>query len=253
MSARSARKIQSGRRNNDLESTFVSQTKAERLNDPLQVHRPFSATPKQIPVPIRKQFLQKSRDSTVISKNDPDLLLGTLKRKPSMCPAEFLETANQPTWLSQVDSKAMVDERFKTQMARDFIERNRHRLWQFDYKYSNLTPRSVCDDLCSQTNFMKIMKKFDRRESMLDRGTSSHRISAAMIEDGLEIPKSRQLAEDVFAITLKTSREEKIDRVNRLLAPGRMTMANSYRRGALHDADFGNFGRYSAFMKINAT
>ena len=74
MSARSARKIQSGRRNNDLESTFVSQTKAERLNDPLQVHRPFSATPKQIPVPIRKQFLQKSRDSTVISKNDPDLL-----------------------------------------------------------------------------------------------------------------------------------------------------------------------------------
>lgn len=157
----------------------------------------------------------------------------------------------EPTWFEKIDSKAMVDERFKAEMAREFVERNRHRMWMYDIKFHNQTPRSSTAKVLEETNFMKTMKVYHRMENALDRGTSSHRIMGCFDERGLTPVPRYQASDNPFANTVTTSRQSKTDRVNAMLKPALRGPADSFRRGALHAPDYGNFSRYNGVLAKN--
>jgi hypothetical protein len=247
MSARE-RKVLTGRTNMLLHDTgFMTRDRATTLNDPLGVRRPYSPEDKPVPVLTRKPFIQKNRFPT-----DPGPM--SARRPPrtkSTAPEWFLTTMQEPTWFDQVDSKAMVDERFKAEMCRNFVERNRHRLWMFDTKFRGKSEVDVCQEMLDEMNFMKLIKVYHRRESSMDRGTSSSKIVACMDETKLSIPPSRQLAFDNFGQTMSTPRDEKIAKINRMLAPSLMTAESSHRRGALHAPDWGNFSRFNGYLAKN--
>jgi len=248
MSARE-RKVLTGRSNQFGEGvhTWTTYTKKEYLNDPLSFSRPFTPENKPHPIPKRTKYLPTPRHRTLPPVSP--------ERKPpprrSICPAGFVEKQMEPDWFHKIDSKAMVDERFKTEMAREFVERNRDRMWMYDISHHKKTPRTSCNMLLSEMNFIKLMKIYHRMESALDRGTSSHKINTCFDESKLIPPASKTVSYDTFGSSLNTSRDNKEARIRNLLRPAMNNTIDINRRGALHDRDFGNFSRYSAHLAKN--
>jgi len=231
----------------DGAKTWMQVTRSDQLKDPLLVRRPYTPEAKQIPVITRKAYLAKDRHNIV---NEPESL--NRPRKGTICPPGFVEHQMEPTWFEKIDSKAMVDERFKTEMAREFVDRNRDRMWMYDIKYHKQTPRTSCNMVLEEMNFMKMMKVYHRMENALDRGTSSHRIMACFDESKLEPVARGKPSYNTFGSSCTTSRELREERVNNILRPSMRSAQDSYRRGALHAPDWGNFSRYNAFLSKNA-
>jgi hypothetical protein len=148
--------------------------------------------------------------------------------------------------------KKMVDERWKTQMAREFVTRNQERLWMFDRAYMGQTPRAVCDDIVGRLNYMSTMKMFNKIENKLDRGYDSFQVGSCLQEDSGSTPPKERIRGDPNISTLTTSRSQRYERMSKLLAPATLASAqdNNLRRGGLHDRGFGNFSRYSAHLKM---
>jgi hypothetical protein len=195
----------------------------------------------------RKRYLPKERHLMVTQPPPPE---PKWHKKRNICPEGFVAIQMEPTWFEKIDSKAMVDEQFKSQMAREFVTRNKDRMWMFDIRHHKVTPRTSCDMLLGEMNFMKLMKVYHRMENGLDRGTSSHKIAHCLNETTLAAP-TQQPSADPFKISLKTSRPNRDDKINSMLAPARRGHADSFRRGALHAPDWGNFSRYNGFLAKN--
>lgn len=225
------------------------------LNDPLLVFmRPFTpsakvATASDKPDICKAPYLPKSvSDPLLLSYSKPEDK--KLYQRPLTCPKEFIADLQAPLLFdkSSLDSAA-PDEATKLLLCRSFIERNRDRLWKLDARrYYNKTPRTICDEIVSDPNYMAIMVSNNTKEKMFEK-SNSEKVRGVLTNTH---NPCRAPSHDPFHInSLTTSRDDRKAKVEKLLAPAMLQHGRQFSRGYNHDVDVGTFSKYNGFLKNN--
>ena len=132
-----------------------------RLNNPIDVFRPFPPEGRVMNSHIlRPPVLPKSLEPTI----PMPLSSRPRGRSKLSCPEEFRQKLQAPNFFETADFKTLLDDSQKERFCRDFIDRNKNRLWKFDLKYLGMTPRSVCDDIVENREFIGIMRSYYIKE-----------------------------------------------------------------------------------------
>ncbi len=224
----------------------------DQLNNPLEVFRPYSPEVNVADSHVqRPPILPKNRFSTV-PPEDPTLGVAKLRRK-TVTPASFIEANLAPSWFEDMDQKkVLLDNEGKIQYCRDFVERNRDRLWKFDLAYMNRTPRDVANDLISRPGIMDRMKKFNAQERAL-RLSSSEQFKASFRDEHLGNSKAI-ITSDPFLSSMHTAREDKIFTMTNLMTNngGEMLQyGKRNQRGYKHTTGYGNFSNFNGMLQLN--
>lgn len=233
----------------------INTLEKSNLNDPLLVFmRPFTPSAKvptasDKPDVCKAPYLPKSvSDPLLLSYSKPEDK--KLYQRPLTCPKEFIADLQAPVLFDKSSiNSAAPDEATKLLLCRSFIERNRDRLWKLDARrYYNKTPRTICDEIVSDPNYMAIMtsnitkeKLFEKSNSEKIRGvlTNTHDVCRAPPQDPFHIN------------SLTTSRDDRKAKVEKLMAPALLQHGRQFSRGYNHDVDVGTFSKYNGFLKNN--
>ena len=224
--------------------------KRERLNDPAQVLRPFSAEARVLDAyKQRPPILPKSRHSAV-PPPDPTLGVpakGRGRHALPLCPNGWVEKNLEPNWFETLDqSSALFDIEAKTMICRDFVERNQHQLWKYNLSYLGRTPRGVADELVEHPNFVKIYETYHGRERKL-KLSNSERVKASLRDDHLN--SLGEVQTDPFLQSSSTPRDQRSAKMTFLLTSANVD--GSKRRGFQFDGEYGNFSRFNGMLKKN--
>jgi len=166
------------------------------------------------------------------------------------CPPDWVEKNLAPSWFETADFNTLVNEDNKKEFARPFVERNSDRLWKINLKYLNRTPRDVCDEMVAYPGgFIGLMQAVHRREKSLDL-SSSDKFANAFKDNHLN--SLGEVKSDPFLMSLNTNREQRIQQMTMNLNSAlEQNAEKKFNRGYEHTTGYGNFSRYSAFLKNN--
>lgn len=233
--------------NSDIEKSSktnsgpLSATRLERLNDPIWVFRPFTPEGRIMDAHLtRPPILPKSIDSIhpPISDRVPR------GRSRKTCPKEWEDSLQAPNFFETADFKTLLDDKVKEKFCRDFVERNKNRLWKFDSKYINQSPRAVCGDIVDSHEFIGLMRVYYIKEQSLNLGASD-KVQTSLRYDNIE----SSTPEMNFGTSLSTSRTSREARMRTLLAPA--CQKSEHIRGYNHTSEYGNFSKFSALLLSN--
>jgi hypothetical protein len=224
------------------ELTITSSMKA-RWNDTLNVSRDFSP---------RDPFLKPTRPYPPIFpvSRFPTIPLDDIqsrRSRPLTCPQNWIEELQRPHALDRSALTGDLSLEEKQQYSREFIERNRSKLWQYDVSYKAKTPRTLSNELIEDRNFLSIMTRHHRREKALGLSSSDH-IQKVLNQD-VEITDRR--LEDPFMMSMNTTRTERLTRVQSMIEPIIQSNSSQHRRGYAHAPEYGNFSRFNSILKVN--
>ena len=261
MSPANSARMSSGREGSSTGRVSIDTARVKELNDPLTVHRPYTPEVKQKAL-VRRPALPKSRYPTIPSPREEKKSgvikwtktpMGAQYRKPQICTQEWLNQNTELTWFEAADFRSLLDHDNKRQFARQFVERNRDRMWIYDRKYLKKDPNDVVEEMIDSPSFMNDMVCYDRTEKALGIGQNSDKVYAVMDETRLMIPSKNLMVPDNFASTITTSRSEREERIKKMLLPSttfyRSEEGSSHRRGYNHSMDFGNFSKWNGILK----
>jgi len=233
------------------ENTLPTWRKIE-LNNPLEVFRPYSPEVTVSDSHIqRPPILPKNRFPT----NPPmDPTLGVRKKRShSITPDQFIEDNLAPSWFETMDQeKALLDNDTKLGFCREFLDRNRDRLWKFDLAYMNKTPRGVADSLVGQPGLLARMKKFNAQERAL-KLSSSEQFKASFRDEHLGNSKS-VITTDPYLSSFHTSRADKAYTMTNLMTNNHgliLQHGSRNQRGYKHTTGFGNFSNFNGMLQLN--
>jgi hypothetical protein len=154
----------------------------------------------------------------------------------------------------------------KKQTCQDFIERNRSQLWKYDLSYLKKTPRTICNELINDTNYVGLMTKNRSKERVLALSGSENTMqcfatpvpSAKTLSNDTYVNfhkrSSTHLSEkrhDPFLASITTTRELRNQRASALFQPSYEACSAQYHRGFNHEPEYGTFSKYNAVLKAN--
>ena len=218
----------------------------ERLNDPIMVFRPFTPAARVMNAhKLRPPVLPKSDD---IIQSPPLSDRGMRGRTKKSCPQEWEDNLQAPNFFETADFKTLLDDKVKEKFCRNFIERNKNRLWKFNSKYLNQTPRTVCADIVEDHEFIGAMRYYFIKEQTLNLGASD-KVKACLKFDQQD--SLGEIRSDNYLTSLTTSRQDRDARMRSLLAPIQQQHNKEHVRGVNHTAEYGNFSKYSGILQTN--
>ena len=239
----------------NFSDTSLPTARKEELNNPLEVFRPYSPEVTVSDSHLRRPaILPKNRHST----NPPmDPTLGVAKaRKHSVCPEGFIEQNLAPSWFETLDqAAALLDIESKVVHCRDFVERNRDRLWKYDLDFRGLTPRSVVDKMMKEEGLLTRMQKFNKIERAV-KLSSSEQFKASFNDDKLGASKS-VIKSDPYLMSYDTPRATRNLQMTNLMtnnggAGGDILQhGRKNQRGYKHTTGFGNFSNFNGLLQLN--
>ncbi len=222
---------------------YISTARRKQLNDPLEVFCPFQPEIKDTPCDqVRPPILPKNRYLTVYPEEEP-----VRKPKP-YTPKEFVEKLQAPNIFETLDMSSMCDENLKLKMVRQFVERNKHRLWKFNLDYMNKSPKEVCAMLMDDQALVGRLQTYTKRESSLNLG-SSEKVTKNLSDVGYN--SLGEIKSDFQLNSLTTSRETRDERRRRLFASNEDHPTRDFVRGFRHTAEYGSFSNYNAYIQLN--
>ena len=224
--ASTGRSAQSRTARSSYESV-IDTARARELNDPITVHRPYTPEVNQKAIE-RKPALPKSRYPTIppeepvpiqYSKGYPKWSMGPISdkkygrmnttladgttktlykrtdyevncryKKPYVCTQKWLDENSKLTWFEAADFRTLLDHNNKREFARDFVERNRDRMWIYDRKYlNNKDHNDIVEEMIESPSFMMDMVRYSRTEKSLGIGQNSDKIYQTLDESKLEM------------------------------------------------------------------
>lgn len=186
--------------------------------------------------------LPRSVTDPIIPVFEPEIKRYT---RPLSCPQEWVTKLQEPDVFNKFSLSKNFDENAKRQLSRNFIERNRDRLWKIDIDYLDKTPRTVGSQIMKEDNFAGKMVKHVSRERIL-RLSSSDETKRALTN-----PYDYAAPSDPFRATCTTSRDERRYKMEQVLAPALLQHGHRHQRGYKHAIDFGNFSQYNGVLKVN--
>lgn len=175
------------------------------MNDPLVVlRRPFSPSAKvptaaDRPDICKAPYLPKSVSDPLLLNYEDNI--GRKYRRPLSCPEEFIADLQAPR-LFDKSSLVVPDEAVKLKLCRSFIERNRDRMWQLHVRrYHNKTPRTICDEIVNDPNYMAVMVSNHAKEKMFEKSNSD--IATVHIHHNTCQPLSRDLSRNFIRLSVE--------------------------------------------------
>lgn len=169
--------------------------------------------------------------------------------KKLCCPDNWIDKIRMQSWLEQADVSTNFDFDSKEAFTRDFVQRNQHQLWKYDLQYMKMSPQQVCDHLLSNTaGFLSLMRGYQFKERALQL-SSSDNMSNTLTSTKMLTLTHREPNYDPFILSLKTSREEREQKMTKTLANNIFIKDN--RRGYKHAPEYGNFSNFCSILKTN--
>ena len=112
----------------------------------------------------------------------------------------------------QFDQTVATDKKKQVVMAKEFIQRNRRRMWMFDVDYVKQGHQEVLKKMLDCENFPGLMDELVAKERKLDRGQGSESVGNC-----LSMPKRLVqqdfLHDDWLSSMNRTSRKERMNRM----------------------------------------
>jgi len=222
----------------------------EKVNDPLNVKRPFTPEEKVFDAHIqRPPILPKSRYHTLkyVTDIEPE------KRKyPLRCPEEWIERNNHgavPIINEFIDTEEEVLQK-KIKASREFIQNNKNQIWKMDRRFLNKTPQEICKIMVEdESNFNQRIEAYKNIARIVNT-SSSNLISACLKDDHLN--SLGEVTTDPFIMSaMASSRASRIEKMTTILKPALVNADNSFRRGYRHTAEYGNFSEFVGLMNMN--
>jgi hypothetical protein len=239
MSARSRTPL-TGRTN--LHQSSQVESSGTKWNDPLMFHRPFSPKDPFIPdIQATTPILPKSIYPT-IPEFEP-----VKDRRLKSCPEEWIEKSKKPQIFERSSKQINLTQEEKIEHCKDFIERNRSQLWKYDPMYAKKTPRTLCNSIVEDSNYLGIMVGLHTKEKAFTLGCSD------AVKECISTARShvRISDNDPFATSITTARESRDNRRVQLLTSARFDVDHDHRRGYNHTPEYGNFSKYNGVLKNN--
>ena len=84
--------------------------------------------------------------------------------RPLICPEGWIEQNQDAPEFDKSSFKFRFSEEEKKQQCKDFVERNRDKLWKYDTKYLDKTPRTVYKELSNEYFYLNKMTHLHHRE-----------------------------------------------------------------------------------------
>jgi hypothetical protein len=247
LSARGAETLTSTNASDKIsDKVSITGSMKKKLNDPVYVFRPYSPDARIMDAhKVRPPILSKAGDSLFPphSERHPE------RRSRKTCPDEWESKLQAPNFFETADFKTLLDDKVKEQFCRDFIERNKNRLWKFDLKYLSQTPRTVCTDIAENHEFIGVMRKYFLKEQTLNLAASEN-IKKCLKNDHFN--SIGEIRSDDFLQSLSTSRQDRDARMRTMLTPSaHHQLDTNHKRGFNHTAEYGNFTKLSAILLAN--
>ena len=227
----------------------------EQLNNPLEVFRPYSPEVTVSDSHLqRPPILPKNRHSTC-PPMDPTLGVGKA-RKHSICPEGFADANLAPNWFETLDqASALLDIESKVVHCREFVERNRDRLWKYDLRFQGMTPRTVVETMMKEEGLLTRMQKFNKVERAL-KLSSSEQFKASFNDDKLGASKSI-IKTDPYLMSYETPRAQRQMQMTNLMTNNHgadgdiLQHGRRNQRGYKHTTGFGNFSNFNGLLQLN--
>ena len=203
-------------------------------------------------VPLSRPTLPPSRHPTVplFEQLSPNRY-----RKPKICPQKWIDENTKPP-----QKLNLFDDNEKIKAAREFIERNIHRLDKFDLKYRHRTPNEICNQMVNHPNLAALLEKYKSLEVQISL-SSSEQVKETFQDDGWN--SLGEITSDPFIASINTPRNARDVRLHNVLKASRelstsninndFVVFSKFRRGYKHDCSFGNFSQFNGVLARNNT
>ena len=229
-----------------LAQSSVTPSMIAKWNDTLAVSRDFSPRdPNVKPVKPYPPIFPQSRFPTIPPYEEDPV---PRRKRPLTCPSNWVEDSVKPHAFDPSALTSDLDPQDKQKYCREFIERNRDKLWQYNMDYRTKTPRTLCEELTEDRNFVAIMTQHHRKEKALNLSNSDMiRNDILSHENSFADARTR----DPFSASLSTTRSERQRKVESLFQPT-LHEQSKHRRGYEHMPEYGNFSRFNSILKQNS-
>ncbi|GMH71695.1 hypothetical protein TL16_g05721 [Triparma laevis f. inornata] len=127
-------------------------------------------------------------------------------------PKPYVEMCEAEPETMQFDQTVASDKNKQTEMAKEFISRNRRRMWMFDVGYVKKSHPEVLDLMLDVDNFPGLMDELVAKERKLDRGSGSEKVTACL-KMPKKLIKQEFLNDDWLSSMNRTSRKERMNRM----------------------------------------
>jgi hypothetical protein len=140
-------------------------------------------------------------------------------------PKKYVEYAEAEPETMQFDQTLATDKAKQAEIAKEFITRNRHRMWMFHVDYVKKTHRNVLHSMLEAENFPGLMDELTMKERKFDRGSGSEAVQSCLTMSARLI--SPDFVHDEWLTTMqRTSREKRMNAMYGTTRAGRITENN---------------------------
>lgn len=155
--------------------------------DDVHISRPFTPTDHSLtyrpPMPAMGIYSHKVDEAMKsLSSVDPVYLhkSSTVKNFSKTFPKKYVDYALEPPETMAFDQSLATDNVKKTEMAKNFITRNRDRMWMFDVDYVGASHGEVLNKMLDVENFPGLMDELTLKERKHLRGRGSESVLACL-------------------------------------------------------------------------
>lgn len=223
----------------------------EQLNDPILVNPKYNCTLK--PEPNRYPPTIPPNHERYPTITGTDNLVQRQKR-PMTCPESFIHANLNPTWEENPEYLPRVGDKMRKQVSQNFIEHNYEYMSEYRPEYRDLTPRAIREKMMSDFAFCSTMRELKKKECSVRNGTSSFLLRSTLRHRGNDHNnRDSGTRFDPYVPSLHTSREQRVDKMNRLFMPSTEIMSHNktFNRGYQHDKEFKNFSAFNGHLLRN--
>jgi hypothetical protein len=164
------------------------------------------------------------------------------------CPDSWVRKNKYPSWVEDTQQQPVLETDEKIAVTRKFIDRNKDRLWKYNTAYLYRSPREVADELVENRGFVPLMQHYHNKEKVF-----KVKLSEGMqrcLNDPLKEAKPLRF-DDPFVMSVNTTRDQRVERRMRLLAPHAAGIDKFNYRGYRHVPEIGTFSNYNSMLKTN--
>lgn len=223
----------------------------EQLNDPILVNPKYNDTlrpelyryPPTIP-PNHERYPTITGTDNLVQR----------QKRPLTCPESFIHANLNPSWEENPSYLPRVGDGMRKQLSQNFIEQNYEYMSEYRPEYRNITPRAIRDKMISDVAFCSTMRELKKKEYSVKNGTSSFLLRSTLRQRGHDHNNcDTGTGFDPFVPSLHTSREERVNKMNKLFMPSteKMSLDKTFNRGYQHDKEFKNFSAFNGHLLRN--
>ena len=143
-------------------------------------------------------------------------------------PNQYVDYIEAEPETMQFDQTLATDKSKQETMAKEFISRNKHRMWMYHTEYLGKTHGAVLREMVSAENFPGLMDELRLKERKHLRGSGSESVLGCMTMKK-ELIKA-DFRNDNYLGTLETSRTSRRDKMERLVLQADKTRIKEYNR-----------------------